>query len=188
MDDTEKKIEKTKNWGPGGGMYRGVKVPVKTLNYIIAILMVLLVVVVVYLANSSHYTVTLETNGGNQIEPISYKYGDSVNVSTPLKTGYTFENWYVDKDLTKIYDTSKNTVSQSMTLYASWKPSTVMVKFDVDGGTFETDTVHVKEVVFEETYGVLPVVTKPGYQFIGWQYNGQIITRDTVMNMNGEHD
>ena len=70
MDEKEEIEKKQKNWGPGGGMYRGVNVPVKILNYVIITLMVILVGVVVFLALNSHFTVNLDTNGGENIKPI----------------------------------------------------------------------------------------------------------------------
>ena len=41
MNEEQEIEKKQKTWGSGGGMYRGVNVPVKMLNYIIVILMVI---------------------------------------------------------------------------------------------------------------------------------------------------
>ena len=43
------------------------------------------------------------------------------------------------------------------------------------------------EVTFGETYGELPVVSKQGSTFLGWEYDGEIITSDTIVQMTGEH-
>ena len=78
MNEEQEIEKKQKTWGSGGGMYRGVNVPVKMLNYIIVILMVILIGVVIFLGINGHFTVTLETNGGGKIKPIECKIGDSI--------------------------------------------------------------------------------------------------------------
>ena len=65
---------------------------------------------------------------------------------------------------------------------------TVHREFDYDGGTgADGSTVESKQVTFGETYGELPTPVKEGSTFGGWEYSGQIITADTVVQMTGEH-
>ena len=63
--------------------------------------------------------------------------------------------------------------------------------FGFHGGTVGTgadgSTVESKQVTFGVTYGVLPTPVKEGSAFGGWEYSGQIITADTVVQMTGEH-
>ena len=184
MNEEQKIKKKQKTWGSGGGMYRGVNVPVKMLNYIIVILMVILIGVVIFLGINGHFTVTLETNGGGKIKPIECKIGDSIEIEKPQKAGYTFDGWYLDQDLKHQWNPDKQKVEQSMTLYASWKPNKINVIFDYDGGN---ELIQSKEVVYNDTYGKLPQPTKEGYQFLGWIYSGEVITGDTVVTVNGEH-
>ena len=42
-------------------------------------------------------------------------------------------------------------------------------------------------MTFGETYGTLPEPVKEGSIFAGWEYSGQIITADTVVQMTREH-
>ena len=184
MDEKQEIEKKQKNWGPGGGMYRGVNVPVKVLNYLIVVLMVVLVGVVVFLGLNSHFTVTLDTNGGENIKPIECKHGDSISIDEPLKAGYSFEGWYLDQDLKHKWDPLTQKVEQSMTLYASWKPIKINIIFDYDGGSV---LLEHKEVTYDDVYGELPQPTKDGYQFLGWMYNNEYITKDTIVSINGEH-
>lgn len=186
--DSHEEERKVKNWGTGGGLYRGAKVSVKTLNKIIAVLMIALVVVVVYLASTSHYTVTFETNGGDSLSTYQCKYGEYINIETPSKTGYELTGWYQDADCTKDWDLKKDTVQQSMTLYAAWTPMKIIVNFDLNGGTVnKAATLPSKEIPFRDKYGDLPIPTKSGYTFVGWQYNQTFIESNTVLSMNGEH-
>lgn len=191
MDDKnckDKLTKKQKNWGTDGGLYRGAKVPVKTLNRAIITLLVLLVGVVMYLASTSHYTITFEVNGGETIPSYPCKYGDYIQIDTPIKTGYTFAGWYQDQDLKKPWDLHTDTIKDSMTLYASWTPSKIIVMFDLNGGHINTQhSIDPIERNFNTTYAPLPTPQIDNKTFVGWQYNGLIIKDDTKVTMNGEH-
>lgn len=188
MDDKNCKEKKQKNWGTGGGLYRGAKVPVKTLNRAIVVLLTLLIGVVIYLASTSHYSITFEVNGGEHLPSYSYKYGDFIEVETPIKTGYTFAGWYQDQDLTKTWDLLNDTIKDSMTLYASWTPSKIIVMFDLNGGHINHQpTIEPIERNFNASYDPLPTPQMDNKTFVGWQYNGSLIKNDTKVTMNGEH-
>ena len=185
--DCEQEPKKGKNWGTGGGMYRGVKASVKTLNYVIVVLVALLVIVVIYLASTSSYKVTYETNGGEAIAVENYKYGDTMDLKTPTKTGYVFVDWFIDQDLTKVWDNQHDIVEESMTLYAKWTPAQIHILLDINGGSVDSQASLAKDIPFHEPYGELPIPTKEGKTFVGWQYNGAYIQSDTIVTMNGEH-
>ena len=184
----EEKIKNPKNWGTGGGLYKGVKASVKTLNYIIVVLIVVLIIVVMYLANNSRYVTNFEVNGGEAIPDVRNKYGDVVETTIPVKTGYTFDGWYIDKDLTKPWNIQEDTVTTSMILYAKWLPIKIHVILDLNGGNIHgTNETPDLNVVFHEPYGFLPTPEKSGSTFKGWQYDGTFIQAETIVSMNGEH-
>lgn len=65
--------------------------------------------------------VRFETSGGTELEAISVKRGSVIGeVMTPTKPGAVFGGWYADAALTKPWDTLKDPVRSSMTLYARW--------------------------------------------------------------------
>ena len=66
------------------------------------------------------YTVKYETNGGNVIKSVSVRRNSLLTKPTdPTKEGFEFDGWYIDENLTEIYDfTSK--VTKGFTLYAKW--------------------------------------------------------------------
>ena len=65
--------------------------------------------------------VHFETNGGTALEDVSVKRGDVIGeVMTPMKPGAVFGGWFADKALTKPWDTQRDAVQSSMTLYARW--------------------------------------------------------------------
>ncbi|MEF9921000.1 MAG: InlB B-repeat-containing protein [Erysipelotrichaceae bacterium] len=178
--------KKVKNWGTGGGMYRGVKASVKTLNRIIVVLMILLVCVVLYLSKTGSYSATFDTFGGDKIESNHYQYGDKIQVEKPSKTGYIFAGWYQDPDLNKKWNLKKDIIKESVTLYAKWRPSSIHILLDVAGGELQ-NPINEINILFHDPYGELPIPTKTGSIFVGWMFNNEFIKKDTLVLMNGEH-
>lgn len=70
--------------------------------------------------------VKFDTNGGTEISSKKIEVGTAIsNLPTPVKDGYKFAGWYLDKDLTNAVGDDA-TVTDNMTLYAKW---------EVDNGT-----------------------------------------------------
>ena len=66
------------------------------------------------------YTVKYESNGGSDVESVKLTSGKvAQKPETPVKDGYTFDGWYLDKELTTAYD-FETKVTKSFTLYAKW--------------------------------------------------------------------
>lgn len=82
------------------------------------------------------YKVSFNTNGGTNILPIEAEYNTILKIPTPLKPGYSFIGWYVDQELTKLYDTKKAFgFKQDITLYAAWGEGESSSTLDVGGST-----------------------------------------------------
>lgn len=133
-------------------------------------------------------TVSFECNGGIGAKSITLPVGDKLKTTPiPTREGYTFEGWFLDKDLQSPYS-AEFVPAQSVTLYAKWskipvvnpepdnppptpvpEPNYYTVKFDVAGGTLVEEQV-VKE---GECVAIPSTTEKEGYVFDGW-YNGAI--------------
>jgi uncharacterized repeat protein (TIGR02543 family) len=129
--------------------------------------------------------ITFETSGGNIIESVMVLYKSKLNKpENPVKEGYVFVDWYVDAELTELYDFELNVVN-SFTLFAMWLEDTHNVLFNydnADGG----NTISEKEVTYSKPYGELPVPLKTGYTFNGWfteATDGEKITEETIVNI-----
>ena len=120
MDNEKSTMGLTTERKPGG-LYRNVKMSVKTVDKLIVIGVVVLIACVVFAISHAGFTVTFDTNGGSQIENQKVMHGQLVNVENdPVKEGYVFTGWYSDRDCTKAFDISKDTVNESITLYSGW--------------------------------------------------------------------
>ena len=121
------------------------------------------------------YKVQFEENGGTP--PIA---DTTVTSETPvllsainlIKTGYNFEDWYLDSDFNKRIvepEVSPNDATNGViNLYAKWTPITYTVEFDVNG---EDKPTSEKQQDF--TYDVPQNLkknefTREGYAFNGW--------------------
>lgn len=107
---------------PMRGLYRNVKISVKTLDKIIIGGIIVLVVLILYGVANNGYTVTFDSRGGTDVPSQELMYGDLVEEpDPPTREGYTFAGWYSDENCRYQWDMDTNEVSQSMTLYADWE-------------------------------------------------------------------
>lgn len=105
----------------------------------------------------NQYTITFDTNGGNDIAPVTQDYGTAVvKPENPTKKGYTFSGWEPE-----LPDTVP---AENITVTAKWTINQNTISFDTDGGTM------IEPISGD--YGT--AVTKPanptktGYTFVGW--------------------
>lgn len=191
MSNTDEKKTTPKKPFIGKGIYGSKDVPIRLLDGLIGIVIVLIVLMIVVFAVNGGYYVSFDTLGGNEIEAQKLRYGSLVEEpETPLRPGYDFVCWVtaVDESRAVEWNFSRNTIEGDITLYAVWTASKITVKFDTDGGTVAGETQpEDKTVLFGEPYGELPIPEKDGYRFDGWVYGGNIITDDTLVSTSGEH-
>ena len=85
----------------------------------------------VWIDNTPEYDVFFESNGGTPVEPLlgitaGSTISEPVNIS---KTGFKFDGWFTDSELTLPWQFATDTVQSSMTLFAKWTPRQYTVKF-----------------------------------------------------------
>ncbi|OON99364.1 MAG: hypothetical protein ATN35_12865 [Epulopiscium sp. Nele67-Bin004] len=84
-------------------------------------------------------TITFDTMGAYTPTPAAQttvQYGLSTFVSEePKKSGYDFVGWYTTPTSGGYFWTFDERVTQSLTLYARWVPSSYPVSFDAEGGS-----------------------------------------------------
>ena len=108
------------------------------------------------------------TNGGtidgkaSFSETVKPNSKPTVPSASPVKTGYTFKNWYTEKTGGKLYNTVTS-ITTSQTFYAQFTANTYTVTWNLGDGRSETT---------EQTYGeklVLPTdPERKNAEFLGW--------------------
>ncbi len=103
------------------GLYSKVKISVKTLDYIIGVLVAgLIICIVIGLTANNGFTVSFNTMGGSYIEAQKHDYGDYVEVEKPTRDGYSFDHWALDEGCSISANLDTMIVDTDFTLYACW--------------------------------------------------------------------
>ncbi len=69
----------------------------------------------------NQYTITLNTNEGTSINPITQDFNSSLTPPpNPTKEGHTFAGWFSDEALTNAYTFPATMPSSNVTVYAKW--------------------------------------------------------------------
>ena len=106
----------------------------------------------------NQYTITFNTNGGNDIAPITQDYNTAVTApADPAKTGYTFTGWNESVPATM--------PATNKTFTATWDAKQYTITLDKQGGTGGTSSVLV---TFDQTLPTIIAPTRMGYTFAGY--------------------
>ena len=98
------------------------------------------------------FDLTIDPNGGLYDDHDSaftkpYQEGDVVNLTTPTKTGATFDYWLLEDD--SHYDASNIEITRNITLVAQYKDNYYDLTIDPNGGKFNNSTeIYSKRVKY----------------------------------------
>ena len=71
-------------------------------------------------ATEQQVTVTFDTNGGSQVDPQTIEKNSTVlRPDDPVKEGFVFTGWYIDKECTEEFDFDA-LITEDLTIYAGW--------------------------------------------------------------------
>ncbi len=133
------------------------------------------------LSSDTLYDVHFELNGGTGTVDIQVMSGGTVKrteIILPRKSGYTFDGWYSDSELTETYDFLSK-VKSDLVLYAKWT---------YNGGKYSVNVIsHEYDVVIKNGLGTvssgslivggttlaLSFRNVPSWECLGWIINGQ---------------
>ena len=142
---------------------------------ILCVLTVSLVLLINHKKNSEteDYTITFETNCGEQIDIITLANGEGLpTFERIIKEGYSFFGWYIDSEFTVEF-TEKN-INDNVTLYAKWIPNTYTVNYNTSGGS-DIDSVQVEYDQLIPIPEITP--TKSRYTFSSWYIDEELTTQ-----------
>lgn len=77
------------------------------------------------------FTVTFESNGGSEVQPIIFNE-ENQKISEPVVTrdGYSLDGWYRESNFVNKWNFSINVVDSDLTLYAKWEEGVISVPSD----------------------------------------------------------
>ena len=106
------------------GIYKNVKISVKTLDFVIVGGIILMIVLILFGVANNGYTISFDSKGGTDVAAqTGLMYGDHVvEPEAPTREGYTFAGWYSDPNCQYPFDFANTIVDAGATLYARWEP------------------------------------------------------------------
>ena len=113
--------------------------------------------------NVNAYTITFDTDGGSDVEPITQNYATAVKApAAPVKTGYTFLGWEPALPETM--------PAENVTLKAQWALNQYLITWNQDDGTAlaTTQVSHGDMPVYPNDAPVKASDAQFYYTFAGW--------------------
>ena len=115
------------------------------------------------------YTISYNTNGGDDLDESTATYDSPYNLSTPTRTGYTFVKWQKDGEDFVQGDTF--TFTNNITLTAVWTPNTYNLILDYNYTNEPSNATRENFFTYDATYNITEVPGEnypTGYHFDGW--------------------
>lgn len=104
------------------GLYGKLNIPVKVLDAIIILCIVVIVAVVVIEMRHPGFTVNFDSKGGTDVASQTHMSGELLDEpEVPTREGYRFVGWFRDASCTEAWLLESDTVEGDMTLYAAWE-------------------------------------------------------------------
>ena len=129
----------------------------------------------------NQYTITFDTDGGSEIDPITQDYASAITApENPAKIGYTFQAW--DKEIPATMP------AENITIKATWQINQYTLSFDLNGGESEAISDITADYNSDVTKPADP--TRTGYKFLGWypEFTGKVPAADTKYTAQWELD
>ena len=127
-------------------------------------------IVVTAVGTLKTYTVTFQTGEGSEVPEQTVAHGSAATQpASPVREGYTFVGWQLG-GAPYAFNTP---VTGDITLTAAWEITTYTVTFRSEGSA---DIVKAKVGYGTQLSALLPELTREGYDFNGWYFNGNKLT------------
>ena len=122
MEEPRKETQTEENVPKFRGLYRYVKISVKTLDKIIVACIAVIILVVALEMRDPGFTISFDSKGGSDVSAQQQMYGQLLEQpEPPTLEGYAFTGWYMDAACYEIWDFQTDTVQTDMILYAGWQ-------------------------------------------------------------------
>ena len=119
---TEEVVENEQKTPEFRGLYKHVKISVKTLDKIIVACIAVIVILVALDLRNPGFTITFDARGGSDVAPQNQMYGELLSQpEEPTREGYEFTGWYIDYACSDEWDYEEDIIEGDFTLYAGWE-------------------------------------------------------------------
>ena len=109
------------------------------------------------------------------------------SLPTPSITGYTFNGWYKNENLSgnSLTVSEAQNITTGITVYSKWTVKTPTVTFNSNGG----NSISAKTFTYNQPYGTLTEPIKTGHTFQGWYYKdtNTLINSNSIVTDENDH-
>ncbi len=114
----------------------------------------------------NQWTLTLHLNNDEADEKVTFKWGQTMKRPEPTRSGYLFEGWYQNADLTREYSFNLPMSDDDLELYAKWERIQYTIEYLGNIGTNvpANQTVYLNETITLST----GIPTRNHYDFVCW--------------------
>ena len=114
---------------------------------------------------STHYTLSFDTNGGEELEKQVLSNNEVTTTVIPVRESWVFDGWFIDSDLTEPFIFG-GTLKADTTIYAKWVK---YIKFVDESDCIKTITVGDGEYIPLPTYDELIDMALEDF-IVSWYY------------------
>jgi len=117
------------------------------------------------------YTINFDTNGGDALSAMLVTFGQSYTLPTPTRIGHTFLGWelsgaIIPQEGDSWYRIPREQDDGNFLMFARWQANSYTISFESNDGNIIVPIT----VTFGQSY-TLPIPTRTGHTFNGWQHN-----------------
>jgi uncharacterized repeat protein (TIGR02543 family) len=131
--------------------------------------------------NLESYSISYILNGGLLPEsPSTFTLlTPTISLPEPTREGYTFDGWYLNEQFSgnKINEITTGRIG-NLELFAKWNINSYTLTLIHHDAESTTENI---SLAFQENMELPLLDSKPGYTFVGWSFQNQLITQDYVM-------
>jgi uncharacterized repeat protein (TIGR02543 family) len=113
-----------------------------------------------YQQSVERLTISFESLGGEEVQSLRIELGETIDVPTLTRVGYTFHGWFLDIDFNVLFN-AQDPITSDLVLYAKWIP--LVYKLTIDYGFEQV----VLDIPFETEIDIPPFILT-GYKITGW--------------------
>ena len=104
------------------GLYKHVKISVRTLDIIIVCCIAVIVILVALDLRNPGFTISFDSKGGTDVPAHNQMYGQLLELpEAPTREGYNFAGWFIDSACMEPWIVEEYIIECDLTLYAGWE-------------------------------------------------------------------
>jgi uncharacterized repeat protein (TIGR02543 family) len=120
-----------------------------------------------YQQSVERLTISFETFSAEEIQSLRIDRGNTIEVPTLMRVGYTFHGWFLDIEFNVAFNV-QDPITTDLVLYAKWVP--LVYELTIDYGFEQV----VLDIPFETEIDIPPFILA-GYKITGW-YEDEALT------------